>query len=173
MSLLDFPLSILQHTPSWVWAVLLILLWRGLSQARPHRITLRRLSILPLVMLGLSLWGVTSTFGSFAALAAWAAGVLATSALMLSSGAQRGVQWSATEQHFSMPGSWLPLVVILGIFCTKFAVGVSLALHPGLHSETAFALGASLAYGGFSGFFAGRALGLARMVRLAPAARAA
>ena len=161
----DFLLAILQHTPVWVWRLLAALLSLGIWQAFPRTVTLRRATLLPVAMLALSLWGVVSVFASGQALAAWALGGLAAASWSLRAGSPRGVHWSAAEQVFRMPGSWVPLALILGIFCTKFGVGMSLAQHPDLRSASAFALGTSLAYGVFSGLFAGRAITLWRLTR--------
>ena len=159
----DFMLGILQHTPVWVWPLLAALMALGVMQAFARTVTLRRITLLPVTMLALSLWGVASDFGSGLALAAWALGGLAAGTWSLRRGALAGARWSAAEQAFRLPGSWVPLMLILGIFCTKFGVGVSLALHPEVRSTPGFAIGASLAYGVFSGFFAGRALALWRL----------
>jgi len=169
----DFLLAILQHTPVWVWPLLAALLALGLRQAFPRTVTLRRAMLLPVAMLALSLWGVISVFGSGPALAAWALGGLTAASWSMHGGGARSVRWSAAEQSFRLPGSWVPLMLILGIFCTKFGVGMSLAQHPELRSADSFALGASLVYGVFSGLFAGRALGLWRLIRPATQVRVA
>lgn len=53
---------------------------------------------------------------------------------------------------------------MMGLFLTKYTVGVALALHPELRRQAAFGLAVPLLYGAFSGVFAARAL---RMWRLA------
>ncbi len=161
----NFLLAVLQHTPVWVWPLLAALLSLGVWQVFPRTITLRRATLLPTSMLALSLWGVLSAFGTGQAIAAWALGGLAATSLSSRAGGPRGVRWSSAEQTFRMPGSWVPLMLILGIFCTKFGVGMSLAQHSDLRSADGFSLGASLAYGVFSGLFAGRALALWRLTR--------
>jgi hypothetical protein len=169
----DFLLAVLQHTPVWVWPLLATLLGLGFWQTFPRTVTLRRAAVLPLAMLGLSLWGVASTFGSGQALAAWGVGALTAATASWHSGSPRGACWSAAAGCFRLPGSWVPLMLILGIFCAKFGVGISLAQHPELRSAASFALGTSLAYGVFSGLFAGRALGLWRLSRPAMPVRVA
>jgi hypothetical protein len=150
-------ITILQNTPTWVWALLAGLVALGLSQAFPRTITLRRAIVMPLAMVGLSLFGVTSVFGGQPlALVVWAAGLAITATLVLNLGAARGVSWSAAEQLLKVPGSWWPMVTILGLFITKFAVGVTLAMHPSFAHDAAFATSISLLYGSFSGVFFGR-----------------
>ena len=59
----------------------------------------------------------------------------------------------------------MPLGLILGIFLTKYFVGVELALQPALARDSSFALQIALLYGVFNGLFAARALRLWRLVR--------
>jgi hypothetical protein len=72
----------------------------------------------------------------------------------------RGARWSEEAGLLHVPGSWLPMVLIVGLFCIKYFAGASLALHPALAGDTAFAGLCSLAYGSFSGLFLARALSL-------------
>lgn len=167
MSSPNFFLTVLQHTPTWVWALLAGLVALGGSQAVTRTVTLRRTRWLPLSMGALSLWGVAAAFGTAAALAAWAIGGVVAALWVQRRGSAGGARWSAANQSFRLPGSWVPLALILGIFGVKFGVGMNLALHPELRQTALFALGASLSYGVFSGIFAGRALVLWRLAQAA------
>jgi len=154
-------IAILQHTPGWVWGLLTALAALGLWQTRDREMTLARVTVLPLVLIGLSLSGVFSAFGHFPiALGGWAAGVGAALAFGRQFIAVRAARWSAGTGRLHVPGSWLPLVLMLGLFCVKYFAGASLALHPSLASDAVFAGGCSLAYGSFSGLFLARGLSL-------------
>ena len=154
-------IAIVQHTPVWVWGLLSALVWLGLSQTRPRDVSLLRVTILPLAMIALSLSGVFSAFGHFpVALGGWAAGVGAALAFVRQAVAVRGASWSRETATLRVPGSWLPLGLILALFLIKYAAGVSLALHPALATDASFAGACSLAYGVFSGLFMARALSL-------------
>ena len=63
-----------------------------------------------------------------------------------------------------MPGSWVPLTLIVGIFLTKYVVGVDLAMQLSLAQDSQYTLIVAAIYGTFSGIFMGRA---ARLWRLA------
>ena len=158
----------LQHTPTWVFGLFIALVALGLSMSFPRSVSLRRSLMLPLALLGLSLLGVASAFGSQPlALPAWAAG-LATALLALQGRVDTsGVRFSAETRRFQVPGSWVPLALMLALFSLKFGVGVALAMQPELRQSTGLAVAASAAYGLFSGVFLGRALALWALARQA------
>ena len=58
----------------------------------------------------------------------------------------------------------MPLALFMGIFITKYAVGVSIGIQASLAHDGTFALTVSTLYGAFSGIFLARA---ARLWRLA------
>ena len=166
--------EILTHTPAWVFALFALLLWLGATQLTGRRVGLRRTLVMPVVMIGLSLYGVLSAFKDQPlAAAAWAAAALAVGFAVAQRAAPAGTRYDPVTRSFALPGSAVPLTLMMGIFFTKYAVGVQVALHPALANDAAFALGVSALYGAFSGMFAGRALrlwALARRDERAPAA---
>ena len=165
--------NILQHTPVWVWILLGALIALGLWQTRDREMSLMRITVLPLVMVTLSLIGVLSAFGlSLAALSAWAAGIAAARVAARHLINLRGAAWSPGTRCLRVPGSWLPLALILGLFSVKYFAGYSLAVNPVLAATAGFAGLCGLAYGGVSGLFMARALSL-RSLAMAPRASAA
>lgn len=159
-------IQILMHTPPWVWALLIGLIALCWSQARARSASLQRVLILPAVMGTLSALGLLSAFGvAIAAWAAWLLGALAAVALVLPLRMVAGTRWQAAERRFQLPGSWTPMLLILGIFLTKYAVGVALAMQPDLARSAPFTLLVSGLYGLFSGIFLARAAKLWRLSR--------
>jgi hypothetical protein len=159
---------ILKNTPSWVWGLLATLLALGLSQISTRRVSALRMTLMPVAMTGLSLWGTASAFSQSPlfgyVLLAWAGGAALMLGLIAPRAAAPGASYDAAARSFTVPGSWLPLVLILGIFLTKYGVGVELAMQPTLAHDGPYSLIVGALYGLFSGSFAGRA---ARMWRLA------
>lgn len=154
-------MQILTHTPTWVFGLFIALLAYGLSQRLARTASLKRTTLLPLAMLGFSGWGVLSAFGASAPdVLSWlVAGVLAAfvvSRIPL----HDQTRYDPARRSFYLPGSYVPLALMMGIFMTKYAVGVSLAMQPGLARDAVFALVVCTLYGAFSGIFAGRALRL-------------
>ncbi|CAN5900587.1 hypothetical protein BH11PSE8_BH11PSE8_40320 [soil metagenome] len=153
--------AILSHTPIWVWALLAALLAIGLAQTKTREVSLTRITVLPVILLVLSVAGVFTAFGHQPlALGAWAAGLAASLTLARSWVAVRTASWSPATQRLHVPGSWLPLTLIVGLFMIKYMVGVTLAMEPAMAHNATFAGCCGLAYGGFSGLFAARALSL-------------
>jgi len=159
-------IAIVRHTPIWVWGLLAMLIALGLWQTRDREMSSARATTLPLVMLALSLSGVLNAFGhSTVAVAGWAVGLAAALALGRKLVAVRGAAWSQQAGRLYVPGSWLPLVLIVGLFSIKYLVGASLALHPALATDTAFTGSVGLAYGAFSGLFLTRGLSLRHLAK--------
>lgn len=157
-------LAIVQHTPLRVWLILAGLVALGLSQARTRELSLLRVTVLPFVLLALSLAGTKNSFGvQPVALIAWMAGVSVALALPKRAVATRGATWSAATRSLHVPGSWLPLVLIVGSFLIKYVAGAGLAVQPALASNAAFAGLCSLGFGTFSGLFLARSLFLRRL----------
>jgi hypothetical protein len=156
--------QIILNTPRWVWLLLLALLWLGLSQTLTRTVSLKRLTLTPLAMTALSLSGVVGTFGAGAALLVWLLVAALSATLLALQALPDTTRYDPATRSFCLPGSWLPLALILGIFLTKYFVGVVTAMQPALIQDAAFALGFSALYGAFSGVFLARA---ARLWRLA------
>lgn len=157
-------LDILAHTPSWVWIIFAVLVGLGLKQTQAREITRARVTILPLIFIALSVSGVVRTVASQPlALGAWAMGFVAVMVFARDVVAVRGASWSVRSERFQVPGSWLPLTLIMGLFLIRYGVGVSLALHPALTGDARFTLGYSLVLGAFAGVFWARAQSLRRL----------
>ena len=165
------PLQILQHTPTWVFGLFAMLIALGGRQMLPTQASLRRLTIVPLAMAGLSASGMISAFGDRpVALAAWAAAAAALLFVVLQRPLPAGVRFDRDSMRFALPGTIVPLALMMGIFFTKYTVGVELALHPQLAQQSGFALTVSTIYGAFAGVFLGRSLRLWKLAMRSQAA---
>ena len=163
------PIQIFHQAPVWVWPLLAGLVALGLSQRRDRTIALPRAAIVPLVMAGLSLLGVSSAFGTQpAALLAWALGMAGGVVLADAGGLWSGIVWSAPQRRLRVPGSWVPLALILAVFVTKFAVGAITATQPLLRAAPMFGIAVGCAYGLLSGMFLARGVAMWKAVRRAP-----
>jgi hypothetical protein len=160
--------SILENTPAWVWGLFAALLALGLGQTRSRSVGLPRMALVPLAMTSLSLWGTASAFGSSPlfgyVLLAWTTGAAITLGLTARLAPAADTRFDAASRRLHLPGSWVPLALIMGIFLTKYIVGVDLAMQPALAHDAPYALVVSGLYGLFSGIFVGRTVRLSRLV---------
>jgi len=164
--------NILSHTPVWVWGLLSALMALGLSQTRQRQLAPWRLLMLPLVLLGLGLWSMAPGFIALPLTAlVWLAALGVGVALLAGRPARAGAAWLPAEQRLQLPGSWMPMLLILSVFSLRYAANVGMAMHPGWRSAPEVLLPLSLLYGGFSGLFLGRALALLKLTRAASAVR--
>jgi uncharacterized membrane protein len=158
-------LPIVRNTPPWAWLLLASLVTGGLAQVRERSASMLRISVLPLAMVLFSLYSAVSAFGRSPvmpeALWLWAMAAAAMTALLAPG--QSAAQFDAGTRTYRLPGSWLPLALMVGIFLVRYTVAVRLALHPSLVMDTSFVLPVATLYGALSGIFVGRAARLWRL----------
>jgi hypothetical protein len=162
-------IQILKGTPTWVFVLFVSLVAIGILQSRARDVNAARLAILPAAFIAFSLYGVITAFGAHPHnLAAWMAGLAAATMAVRRLKPSPDARWDASTQTFHVPGTWMPLALMMAVFFARYAISVSLALDPGLAGEATFAIAASLAYGALSGAFLGRALSLFALRPAAP-----
>ncbi len=168
--------AVVRATPTWVWGLLAGLAALGVSQLRDRTVSRQRVLAMPVAMAAFSAYGVVSAFGA-AGMGAWAVGSWAASAaltawllLAVDPHAPQNARLDAATGHFHLPGSWVPLLLILAVFLTKYTVGIELAMRPQAASTLDFALPVCLAYGCFTGVFAARAIRLHMLALGSPTA---
>ena len=148
--------QIFTQTPVYVWAILAFLIVRGVHASKDRSVPFRRAFILPAVMLALGLQSTASGFGlATLAGAAWLGAVVLSAALTW-----RGASVTVDRAAGTVlqRGSWMPLALMMSIFCCKFVIGVALSVQPALQTDLRFALPACLLLGLFNGVFIGRML---------------
>ena len=150
--------EIVRQTPVWVWLVLAVLLVLGFLQSRPRKLPPVMALVLPAVMTGLSLYSVISLAPRPSGFAGWGAGIVAALALNgFVFRTPRGVGYDAGTKRLAMPGSWLPLALMMAIFATQFVVGVTRAINPAIAAAPGFLLAVTVLLGFCAGMFLSRA----------------
>ncbi|MEZ5763055.1 MAG: DUF6622 family protein [Xanthobacteraceae bacterium] len=145
------------HTPLWVYALFVFLIWRGLRSLRPSEVTLGSLAAIPAIfmtvgvaMLALRFGFTLSVFGPW--LMALAAGV-GTGWLLLRR-AEIAVDRSRGVLYRAVDYTVLPL--ILGSFVVKYAFGAVNVVNPQLSHQPSFGALEGAVYGFFAGIFVGK-----------------
>jgi hypothetical protein len=148
--------QIISHTPSYVWALLAFLIYRGWLASQDRETSLLKVALIPLVMLGLAVSGINSAgpLGE-GVWAVWAVGAAASAAAIWSL-SRSEIRVNRAAGTLQQRGSWMPLCLMIAIFATKYTVAVVSALHPELAHSLPFAASISLLYGVFNGLFLGR-----------------
>ena len=158
--------QIFMKTPIWVWPLLAFLIYRGVAASVDREVGLKRLFIIPAVMLALSIQGIASAFGAdMAAAPVWLAGMLAGTAIAWYLFDERSVTPHPEKGSVAVRGSWSQMVLIMGIFMTKYAVNASLAMSPDLKQHLAFVATVCALYGVFNGVFIGQLLRVVSIYR--------
>ncbi len=156
-------LEILKHTPSWVFILFFGLLILGVWQSRDRVVRRSRLFLLPIVMTLFSIHSLQSEFGTeWSYIAVWLAGFVASCFGGMRFGMPKTVTYSAEINAFFVPGSWIPLILILGIFFIKYAVGIILGMNMPIGNSPVFINAVSLLFGVFSGVFLSRTLSISK-----------
>lgn len=149
--------QIISHTPTYVWALLAFLVYRGVLAMRDRELSLKALFIIPAVMLYLSLQDLDHRFSmSATVLAFWASGALVGAVLVWCLSDAAAVVGHRASGTVRVRGSWVPLALMLAIFTTKYTVAVLLAIRPDWQHSLPVELSVCLLFGLFNGVFFGR-----------------
>jgi hypothetical protein len=165
--------QILSRTPTYVWVILALLVWRGIVEMRERDMPLRRLYVLPLAMLAWGLYDVIAKFGVEAVpLAAWAAGCAASLTWAWTFGTSR-ILAPAEAGQVRVRGSRAPLAAMLGLFVVKYVSSVLLAARPEAAHQVVAVVAMCAAFGLFNGWFLGRLVHDVAVLRAQPGQGAA
>ena len=159
--------QVLQHTPVWVWGLLIAITALGVTQLADRVVTRLRLGITPLALGAFSLWGSVNRFGLHAdVVIAWAVGVA------LAVGVNQWLRWPSQARElgagrYLVPGSVWPLVGMWGVFGVRYVTTAALTVHGEWAQVAWVGLVMPMAFGALSGMFLARAL---RILHASPTA---
>ncbi len=145
-------MQVFTHTPIWVWALLAFLVQRGYVMSQDRQLSLRKASLLPVIMLAWSLYGVVQ-LGSINLVIAYAIVCVGFASLRLKFSAKSAQSYDVASKLLTVKGSWLPMVVILTIFIGKYVYNVATAMLPTLQHNSQFIWASQLVFAIASGFF--------------------
>jgi hypothetical protein len=135
---MGFALTILQHTPWYIFALFGGIAALGIQATKTRVISILRSLVTPAVFIG---WGVISvalqSLSSPAPIVSWIIAALAGAAIGWMTMESTTLLIDRARGVVALPGSKVPLIRNLSIFAVKYALGVVMVLAPALHSELA------------------------------------
>lgn len=160
--------QIIIHTPTWIWPLLLLLIWRGLSSARPRDVGLGQLVLLPVALVCLSAFSTLEVGVSRAVIAGIAIGAMGGVAAGLTLERRRPAQ-SLGHGRLRLAGEWTTLVVVLVGFTMGYGRAVTHIMAPALATSMPFLLATSAISAFFSVMLLTRTTLRLRVLLAAPA----
>lgn len=167
----EFAVQILKNTPIWVWAILAALIYLGSKQLKARVVKRYSVLIAPVVFLFVGLIAAGRGPVGFATWAASLIGIAAVTFFVWKP--TGGARYEASGDRLHMPGSIVPMMLMLAIFLLNYVINVVLAINPAFRAELAWQVGPALVLGALSGVFVGRAATQFRMNRVSSSAVAA
>lgn len=147
--------QLLTHTPAYVWLILALLVARGVVALRERETTLKKLFIIPAIMLPVALLDIVRKFGlEGLSLSAWGLTVAAAMWAVWSLGGARIAAGTAPGK-VRVGGSVMPLLLMLLIFAVKYATTAMLVVAPALLHGAAVTVAACALMGAANGWFFG------------------
>ncbi len=166
-----FASQVLKGTPFWVWAILVALVVLGIQQLRPRSVKRYSVLVAPVAFLVIGLMAAGRGPAGFMAWALTLAAVAAFTFFVWQP--TGGARYDARHDRLHMPGSVVPMLLMLSIFLLNYGINVALAINPALRGEIAWQVVPAVILGALSGVFCGRAATLFRMNRTSTTAIAA
>lgn len=155
--------QLIHNLPSWVIALFFTLLWLGYTQTKTRHISRFRITLLPLIFLGLSIYGVLNVPHALPlAVIAWGLGIRGAFRFNSQFDYGRGVVMDQDREHFVVPGSWIPLALMLSVFAIRFVQGYLTGAHVVDPNSISYIVISALVSGLISGTFLARAVAIFR-----------
>lgn len=166
---MSFVLQILVNTPPWVWVLLAFLLFLGIKALRPSTAPLWRIAILPAIF---CIWGLYGLFKLHSPtperIVPWLAAIAVGVAIGMFVSTLRPIRADKVRHLVRVSGGPLTLLLILGIFASKYVFGILHGMAPARFAETRYWLTELLLSGTLTGMLVGRFVGLWRQYRAVP-----
>jgi len=159
-------INFLTNTPFYVYWIFFSLLFVGISQLKTRSVGLKRALIIPLILILLSLYGLTHDFGvTFFSTSIWIAGMISSVILNTMIKKKKEIIYFKETKTFMIAGSFIPLSMMMLLFWVKYTVGAVTALELEILHNTSFIGIFSLLYGLFTGTYLLRFYVLAKKIK--------
>lgn len=147
------------QTPWWVYVLFIFLVQKGIKASKSQVVSIKKLTILPLIFISLSIHTVMTAFHvNTMVIVMWFASIILGSI----------IGWLLIRNHqfkvdrkkllIQLPGGWMTLILILAIFVFKYYFSYQIDSDPALASQTGFEFSMLGINGICTGLFVGRLL---------------
>ncbi len=147
-------INLLTHTPLYVYWIFFSLLIVGITQVKTRQIGFKRAIVIPVILILLSIYAIFHDFGiNFFGLLFWFCGIVFVLLINIIIKNQKEIKYSKTSKVFTVEGSFIPLLMMMLLFFTKYTVGVVTAQNLELLHTSVFIGTISFFYGIFLGTY--------------------
>ena len=158
--------QILMYTPRWVFGLLTGLIILGIIQTRPRQVPVVAAFILPIAMMLMSVIGLLMTIGFvWKSILFWSLGAILATSLIAKFVVNSTVTYDQTIRRFTLRGSWIPLLIIVAIFCTRYLLAMCIGMNLKIVQELYFVPAISLILGSLSGYFIAQGVHYFRIIK--------
>ena len=124
----EFINQVVKGTPVWVWDILVALIALGVNQMRTRIVSRYTVLIAPVVFLFVGLMAASRGPIGFTA---WALTLFATASFTFFVWQPTGgARYDASADRLNLPGSVIPMLLMLAIFLLNYVINVTLAIRP-------------------------------------------
>ncbi len=121
----------LENTPWWVYLIFVLLVIRGVKASRPQLVSLRKLFIMPFILLIGSLYMLLGAVTpSLVNIMVWLICLFIGGALIFMQIQRQTLQFDKKRHLVKTSGTWTVLILILLIFFSKYYFDYTLAVDP-------------------------------------------
>jgi hypothetical protein len=143
-------IEIIKGTPVWVYFLLGLLIYKGISATNGKMMSLKKLFIMPIVfifLMGQKMSASPAAFLGFLVIGCFVGWLI-----------YKNIEIKADKEKrlIFIPGSYMPLILIVTAFVKGYYIGYQTAVHPELVKTFWFAFSVAAVSGIFSGMFIGR-----------------
>lgn len=122
-------ITIITHTPIWVWIVLALLVYLGILQSKTRPIKRWRLLIMPVIFLPLSLITLFKSANIYLSITTFILAMAISFIVANRYFNKKPIIYQNTQGQWQQRGSWLFLSVYLFIFICRYVISASQAMH--------------------------------------------
>ncbi len=157
ISMFEFLIGVVTHTPVWVWVLFIFLISRGIKARQPTTVTLERLAVIPAIFL---IWDIYDlvVYRTLTpeTVILWTAGIFAGAALGYFLIKQAVITRADAPRSLFRQADYTALPFMMLAFGVKYVLGVMSAVSPQTMQQPAMSALAIVSGGVFAGVFLGK-----------------